>query len=71
MTFNAHFGYVHHLNNNKGGPNNDEWKLCRVWCACAWQMYQASSIATLKICFQLIRQMRELCHDYVEQPEFT
>jgi tetratricopeptide (TPR) repeat protein len=34
-------------------------------------MYHASSIATLKICFRLLEQTRDLCHDHLEQPAVT
>jgi hypothetical protein len=34
-----------------GKPNNDQLELCRIWYACAWQLYRAQSIVTLKICF--------------------
>jgi tetratricopeptide (TPR) repeat protein len=54
-----------------GKPNNDQLEICRIWYACAWQLYRAQSIATLKICLQLLEQTRELCHDHLELPAFT
>jgi hypothetical protein len=50
-----------------GKPNNDKLEICRIWYACAWQLYRAKSIATLEICFQLLEQTRALCHNHLKQ----
>jgi tetratricopeptide (TPR) repeat protein len=54
-----------------GESNHDQWELCRIWHAYAWQMCQAKSIGMLRICFQLLKQTRDLCHDHLEQPAVT
>jgi tetratricopeptide (TPR) repeat protein len=54
-----------------GESNHDQWDLCRIWHAYAWQMCQAKSIDMLRICFQLLKQTRDLCHDHLEQPAVT
>jgi tetratricopeptide (TPR) repeat protein len=54
-----------------GESNHDQWDLCRIWYAYAWQMCQAKSIGMLRICFQLLKQTRDLCHDHFEQPAVT
>jgi tetratricopeptide (TPR) repeat protein len=49
-------------------PNNDQWHVCRIWYAYAWQMCQAKSVDMLRICFQLLKQTQDLCDDHLEQP---
>ena len=57
--------------NDMGKPNNDQLEICRIWYAYAWQLYRAQSSVTLKVCFQLLEQTRELCHGQLEMPAFT
>jgi hypothetical protein len=73
--FTPHLALHHEANftiwNDVDESNRDQWELCRVWYAYAWQMYHASSIATLKICFRLLEQTRELCRENLEPSACT
>ncbi|KAM0710568.1 hypothetical protein Q7P35_002239 [Cladosporium inversicolor] len=57
--------------NGVNESDHDQWHLCRILFAYAWQMCQAKSIATLKICFQLVEQTRALCHDHLDASAIT
>nr|OQO29354.1 hypothetical protein B0A51_06934 [Rachicladosporium sp. CCFEE 5018] len=50
------------------GIQIEQWELCRMLYANAWQMYRASSVLTVSICKDLLKRTQDLPYRLSENP---